>query len=219
MERSTDYFSFIPIINMERILTKKFAEVEELLQRFMQEATILTSADKDGVIKALMNQKLIEFKCWSEERYPSIVSIPISKVTSTKSTASKSPRLTAAVPSFMAPTISSIASATITPRSCSNSRSKSTERSISSERTISNNRKRLSNDASTPSFMAPKASMLPKRMSTSRSHSTERAPPPIEKTITETSESSGGDSPNNDRVNTVYFSSKVTTSTSMPLPQ
>jgi hypothetical protein len=46
---------------MDKILTKKFNELELLLDRFMEDATLLSSVDSGNLIEKLMDNKISEF--------------------------------------------------------------------------------------------------------------------------------------------------------------
>lgn len=100
---------------MDKILIKKFNELKIILDRFMEDATILSNADTNNIINNLLNSKLDEFKKWVDNR--KIVNHKI-----VKKNKKYIPSIFAKInkpPSYMLPTISSLSSANNTPRSCS----------------------------------------------------------------------------------------------------
>jgi len=195
---------------MEHILAKKYAEVEELLDRFMLEVTLLSKIDQQDTFNISLNNKLKEFMNWIEQRVTKektqVEQTDVKKppVKSSPGPTRKSNGLIA-VPSFMLPTVSSIAAATYTPRSDSASRSNSTERARSNGR--------FRNDPP-KTFMNPTAS---RSNSTERSRSTTRTQnhsnvAVVEEVVSDNSKESSDSEQSPQSTPSVYFSTQVTSS-------
>ena len=198
---------------MDLILAKKYTELEELIDRVIQDAMFLSSADKHGKIEFILDKKLMELKKWMEERTQprkGILSEPKREIVKPEPFLGKPNSLPKSFPSFMAPTLSSIANATVSPRY------PSTERTRSNGRSRSNGKSRMASDEEyTPSFMTPKPPMSSSMMNhrsggSSRSGSTSRS---RGTSIEETNPSEKLDEVESESciTKTVNFSSKLTT--------
>ena len=114
---------------MENIISKKYKELENKINTVMEETMILLSIDPNCTIERLLNEKVSDLNKWISDN-KQVDHTQVEK--EPEETISKKYPIRPEIPSFMLPTSSFLASASVTPRMFmdiqSISRSNSTER-------------------------------------------------------------------------------------------
>jgi hypothetical protein len=103
---------------MDNIISKKYTELENTLNNFIEEAMILSSIDKNCKIEHVINEKVSTLNKWiSDRKAEQIKSNETELIQSVENNDIKEPEENKKqIPSFMLPTISFLASANVTPR-------------------------------------------------------------------------------------------------------